>query len=299
MHNATDLNDLRTVAAVHQTGSLSGAARALGVNHATVFRRVIQLEKELGVRLFERSSGRYVATPAGEELAAAGAAMLAVAEQSLLKVAGRDLRPSGVVRITSTDSVAKALLNPIVALCRQRYPQITLQIVIDNVMLDLAKRDADIAVRPSLRPPEHLLGKRIAPLAFAVYGSQHYLAANTGKALEAHEWIALGEAQERHATVQWLQKIKPLDEVGCRIDGFAGMAQACADGLGLAMLPCFLGDSTARLRRMQAPEPTLASELWLLTHPDLRHTARIQSIYQTLLQELAQQAPLLAGERPA
>ncbi len=299
MHSPTDLNDLRTVAVVTQTGSLAGAARALGVNHATVFRRIVQLEKALGVRLFERSSGRYVATPAGEELAAAGTAMQATAERSLLKVVGRDLRPSGVVRITSTDSVAKALLNPIVALCRQRFPQITLHIGIDNMMLDLAKRDADIAVRPSLRPPEHLLGKHIAPLAFAVYGSDHYLATREATALEDHEWIALGEAQERHTTLQWLQKIKPLAEVGCRIDGFAGIAQACADGLGLAMLPCFLGDSTARLRRLLPPEPTLASELWVLTHPDLRDTARIKSIVQTLQQELAKRAPLLAGEWPA
>jgi DNA-binding transcriptional LysR family regulator len=292
-----DLNDLIYVAAVTQTGSLSAAARKLHVNHATVFRRIAQIETDLGVRLFERGAGRYVATAAGEELAAAGAAIEQTAEHSLLKVAGRDLRPSGVVRITTTDSVATGLLNPVLALCRARYPQIALHIVIDNAMLDLAKRDADIAVRPTRQPPDYLVGKRIAPLAFAVYGSVHYLDHTTGCALSEHAWIALGESQQRHRSLAWLQKTIALDQVGYRIDGFANIARACAQGLGLAVLPCFLGDSNAQLRRAEQPVPELASELWVLTHPDLRATARVKSVFQILHQELSKCAPLLQGEQ--
>ncbi len=292
----TDLNLLHYVAAVTQTGSLSGAARQLGVNHATVFRRIVQFEKDLGVRLFERSSGRYVPTSAGEELAAAGALMLAAAERSLLKVAGRDLRPSGVVRITTTDSIAKTLLNPILAKCRALYPQINLHVAVDNMMFNLSRRDADIALRASSKPPEHLLGKRIAPLAMAVYGSATYLEKNTLPDLSEHTWIALGESQERHRTLQWLEKIKPLDQVAYRMDGFAAIAQACTDGLGLALLPCFLGDSTPALRRVNLPEPTLSTELWLLTHPDLRSTARIKAIFQTMQRELSLRSDLIAGK---
>jgi DNA-binding transcriptional LysR family regulator len=292
----TDLNLLQDVAAVAQTGSLSGAARLLGVNHATMFRRIAQFEKDLGVRLFERSAGRYVATSAGEELATAGAAMRETAQAALLKVAGRDLRPSGVVRITTTDSIAKTLLNPILALCRVQYPQIRLHVVIDNLMFNLSKRDADIALRASSKPPEHLLGKRIASLTMAVYGSAHYLEENQDKPLSEHTWIALGESQERHRTLQWLEKIKPLDQVACRLDGFAAIAQACSDGLGLALLPCFLGDSMPALTRLSPPEPTLATELWLLTHPDLRHTARVTSVFQVLQRELALKAALIEGK---
>ena len=293
-----DINDLIYVAAVTQTGSLSAAARKLQVNHATVFRRIAQIEQDLGVRLFERGAGRYVATAAGEELAAAGAAIALTAEHSLLKVAGRDLRPSGVVRITTTDSFASALLNPVLALCRVRYPQIALHVGIDNSMLDLSKRDADIAVRPTLRPPEYLVGKRIAPLAFAVYGAADYLQNTTASSLPEHQWIGLGESQERHRTLQWLQKTIPLELVGLRMDGFASVAQACADGLGLAVLPCFLGDRLAPLRRMQEPIPELASELWVLTHPDLRKTARIQTVFQLLHQELGKQSLALQGIKP-
>ncbi|MES2324777.1 MAG: LysR family transcriptional regulator [Pseudomonadota bacterium] len=293
-----DLNDLIYVAAVTQTGSLAAAARKLHVNHATVFRRIAQIEKDLGVRLFERGSGRYVATPAGEELAAAGAAIERTAEHSLLKVAGRDLRPSGVVRITTTDSIATGLLNPVLALCRIRYPQIALHIVIDNAMLDLAKRDADIAVRPTRLPPDYLVGKRIAPLAFALYGAVHYLNNTTACALSEHQWIALGDSQERHRSLLWLQKIIPLNQVGYRIDGFSNIARACAEGLGLAVLPCFLGDSLAPLRRIQDPLPDLASELWVLTHPDLRNTTRIQTVFQFLYHELGKWSLALQGIKP-
>lgn len=295
MQDRHDLNDLIYVAAVTQTGSLSAAARKLHVNHATVFRRIAQMEAALGVRLFERGAGRYVATPAGEELAAAGAAMEQTAERSLLKVVGRDLRPSGVVRITTTDSIASALLNPVLSLCRARHPQIALHIGIDNTTLDLTKRDADIAVRPTLNPPEYLVGKCIGPLAFAVYGSLDYLENNTASDLREHQWIGLGESQERHRSFQWLLKIIPLEQIGCRIDGFSSVARACADGLGLAVLPCFLGDDLAPLRRMQEPIPSLASELWVLTHPELRKTARIQTVFQFLHQELGKQSLALQG----
>ena len=293
----TDLNDLLYVAAVSDTGSLSAAARKLNVNHATVFRRLVKLEHNLGVRLFERDSGRYIATAAGEEIAVAAFAIEQTAARSLLKVAGQDLRPSGVVRITTTDSVATALLNPVLAVCRARYPQITLHIVIDNHMLDLAKRDADIAVRPTLRPPEYLVGKRISPLVFAVYAAKEYLKTTSAVELAEHEWIALGESQERHRTLQWLQTILPLEQVGCRVDGFANVARACQEGLGLAVLPCFIGDSLAQLCRIQKSKPPLASELWVLTHPDLRHTARVKAVFQILHQELTKLAPKMRGVR--
>jgi DNA-binding transcriptional LysR family regulator len=295
MHSSVDLNDLIYVTAVTETGSLSAAARRLGVNHATVFRRIVQIEKELGVRLFEREAGRYAPTAAGAELATAGAVMQATAERSLLKVAGQDLRPSGPVYITTTDSIARFLLNPVIALCRSRYPQIALHIAIDNKMFNLTKREADIALRPSFDPPEHLLGKRIAPLAFAVYGSQGYLAERPVAELADHDWIALGESQEQHRTVQWLAMIKPLDQVGCRVDGFAAVGQACIDGLGLALLPCFMGDNAPTLRRITAPEPSVASELWLLTHPDLRNTARIKVVFDLLGTELGKRAHMLSG----
>lgn len=277
-----DLNDLRLVAAIAETGSLAGAARRLAVNHATAFRRLSRLEASIGVRLFERSGGRYQPTPAGEELARAGASMNDTAQRALLKIAGRDLRPSGVVRISTTDSVALKLLHPAMLRCRERYPQITLSVEIDNRMVDLSRRDADIAIRPTKAPPGHLIGKRIATVAFGVYGARAYLEQAGEKPLAEHAWIALDESQSQHRTLRWLEKITPLNEAGYRINSFGGAYQACVAGLGLALLPCFLGDSSPALARIGALVPECASELWLLTHPDLRDTTRVKAVFQLL-----------------
>ena len=293
-----DLNDLTYVAAVARTGSLAAAARELQVNHATVFRRIASLENTLGLRLFDRHKGRYVATTAGEELAATGTAVAATAERTLRKVAGYEMQPSGVVRITTTDSIAMHLLNSALLQCRATYPEISLHVGIDNAMLDLARRDADIAVRPTLRPPDYLIGKLIAPLAFAVYGAQDYLRQHPSQDLATHQWLALSEAYERHRSLQWLQRTVPLEQVGLRMDGFASLARACADGLGLAVLPCWMGDAAPALRRVQEPQAELASELWLLTHPDLRHTPRVQAVFKTLQGALGQHAAALQGMRP-
>ena len=299
MHTLDDLNDLRYVAAITETGSLSGAAKRLSVNHATVFRRITALETRIGVRLFERSGGRYHPTAAGDELARAGALMDSTASQALLKVAGRDLRPSGMVRITTTESVARVLLYPILRLCRQQYPQIILSVEIGNQLFDLSKRDADIAIRPALHPPEHLIGKRISSLGFAVYGAKNYLKKAGKKQLNEHEWIALDEQHSRHPSLRWLENFKPLDQVGMRINDFDGIGQACQDGLGLALLPCFFGDAYSSLERLGTTVPECASELWLLTHPDLRDTLRIKSIFQLLQQELTKISHQLSGASTA
>lgn len=286
MQSADNLNDLRLVAWIGETGSLSGAARRMGVNHATVFRRLNQLESDIGVRLFERRGGRYHATAAGEELMRAGASMDGIATEALLRVAGSDLRPSGLVRISTTDTLALTVLPPILALCRRQYPQIRLTLEVNNQAANLSRRDADIAVRPTSAPPEHLIGKEIAPLLFCVYGAPGYLEQAPERPLAEHAWIALDEAYSGQRSVRWLEAFKPLDQVGYRASSFGLVHQACVHGLGLAVLPCILGDASGALKRVGEPVAECASALWLLIHPDLRDTVRIKAVFQLLQSEL-------------
>lgn len=286
MQSAENLNDLRLVAWIGDTGSLAGAAKRMGVNHATVFRRLNQLESHLGVRLFERIGGRYHATAAGEELMRAGASIDSIAGEALLRVAGSDLRPSGLVRISTTDSVALTLLPPILALCRRQYPQIRLTLEVNNQTANLSRRDADIAVRPTLTPPDHLIGKQIGTLQFCVYGAAQYLRQHPSVPFEEHAWIALDESFSGHRSVRWLEAFKPLDEVGYRTGSFGLVHQACLHGLGLALLPCILGDASGGLQRVGEPIVPCATPLWLLIHPDLRETTRIKAVYQLLQSEL-------------
>ena len=290
-----DLNDLRFIAAIAETGSLSGAAKRLNVNHATAFRRVTALEASLGVRLFERASGRYTPTASGEELAKAGAIIEQTATASMLKVAGRDLRPSGLVRVTTTDSLFAAFVAPIARLCRSQYLEIQLQILLSNDIRDLSKRDADIALRPALQVPDHLIGKRLGAIAHAIYGTPDYLQEHDHRDWSRHQWAALDDNLSQHRTLKWLAQFRALDSLELRTNSFSGVAEACAASLGLAILPCFIGASYQGLQRISAPLPECENQLWLLSHPDLRHTARIKTVYQFLQQEMLGHADLLAG----
>jgi molybdate transport repressor ModE-like protein len=287
MHNLEDLNDLRLVSIIAETGSLSGAAKHLGLNHATVFRHLNEFEERIGVRLFERSNGRYHVTPAGDALAHAGTAINDAATQALLKVAGGDLRPSGNVRLSTTDSIALSLLHPILARCRSRYPDITLTVEVANRDVNLSRRDADIAIRPTNTPPDHLIGKLLGPVQFCIYGSTSYLAKAGDKPLAEHDWIGLDDSFSGHRTLRWLEKIKPLVEVGYRSNTFGCIRQACRDDMGLALLPCVLGDSAGDLERVGAPLPECSTELWLLTHPDLRDATRVKVVFQLLHEMLS------------
>ncbi len=280
-----DFNDLRYIAAISSTGSLSGAARKLGVNHATVFRRVVGLEAKLGVRLFERDGGHYSPTEAGEELARAGALMEEAANAALRRVAGQDLRPAGTVRIATTDSIAQYLLPSMLQACRSQYPEILLELAIANDMANLSKRDADIAVRPSAMPPDELVGRKIGPLAFAVYNLKGSANAN---------WITREGGHGKIA--QWMRTYTNDTAPGLQINTYSGVCAASLAGLGQAVLPCFIGDTQAALERKTPVLAGYSSELWLLTHPDLKKTARVKAVWQILQQLLDGAGPLLAGD---
>lgn len=297
-----DLNDLRFVRAIAEAGTLAGAARRLSVNHATAFRRLEALESRLGVRLFERTGGRYTPTPAGEALAAAGAQVEDTAAEALRRVAGQDLRPSGLVRITTTDTLAQTVLPAMLAPLRASCPEISLQVLATNELQNLSRRDADIAIRPSSQPPGHLLGRRVGRVAYAVYGERQALRTwrrrvQDGRWRDA-PWIAVDDSLAQHRSLRWLERHVPLADVGLRCNGFMSVAQACAAGLGLAVLPCFVGDFLPALRRAGPLLGEFDTDVWLLTHADLRDTARIRVVLDGLQRGFVEVQGLLAGERP-
>ncbi|RBB31509.1 LysR family transcriptional regulator [Burkholderia reimsis] len=291
-----DLNDLRLVAAIHETGSLSGAARRLGLNHATIFRRITAVESCLGVRLFDRQRGRYSATPAGEELAMAGAEIDALAAKSLRLVAGQDMRPSGIVRIATTESFVDSVLPPILRRCRTTYPEIRFDVLSSNMMHDLSRGEADIAIRPAQRAPENLIAKKIGDLVFAVYGSRAYLNASPAADWHTHEWIALEATQSQHRVLTWMEKLQPPERIAFVFSTFISMCAACVRGLGLAVLPCFLADTRPELVKLETLPEDCWSQIWLLVHPDRYRTARVKTVFTLLHQALVDEADLIAGK---
>ena len=291
-------DDLRYVLAVASAGSLASAARNLGVNHTTVLRRVSAFEQRLGVRLFERLPTGYVLTPGGEELIAAARHIDERVTELERKLTGRDLRLSGVMRVTTTDTLMGSILPEILAEFRAAHPGIQLEVALSNVMFNLTKRDADVAIRPAKDPPETLIGRRIADVAFAVYASPRYL----GKLrkiddLAAHRWVAPDDSLADTTVAQWMRAELPDSEVALRADSFVALRQAAQAGLGLAALPCYLGDTSGELVRVHPPIAAMTTALWILTHADLRHTARIRAFTEFAADALGRRRALIEGKQ--
>jgi DNA-binding transcriptional LysR family regulator len=295
MHRSLAWDDLLYVLSVGRAGSLSGAARALRVNHSTVFRRIGAIEEQMGVRLFDRRRDGYVPTAAGEAVVALAEEMDQQVVALERKLSGEDLRPSGTVRVTTTDTLISTV-TPLCGKFRRAYPEICIELATGNEFLNLSRRDADVALRPSKHPPENLHGRRIASIAFAVYGSRRYLAAAGGTDLSrAHEWIALDDTLSHLAVHAWIRQNVPPEWISFRASSFIAVLEAARAGMGLGILPCYLADPVAELQRASAPMPELATDFWLLVHEDLRRTARVRAFTDFVYAEFARLRPRLEG----
>jgi DNA-binding transcriptional LysR family regulator len=286
---------------VAKHGSLAGAARALQVNHTTVLRRVNAFEQAQGVRLFERLPTGYTLTAGGEEMLAAATAMAEVVAALERRLAGQDLRIEGTLRATTTDTLMGSILPEVLAAFHAAYPGVRVEVSTSNLMANLTKRDADVAVRPASDAPETLVGRRVAGVAFALYASPIYLASRTATDdLTAHRWLAPDDTLATSTVARWMRAELPEADVVLRADSLLSLRQAALTGLGTAALPCYLGDTTPGLVRLH-PEPVaaMATALWVLTHEDLRRTARVRAFTDFVAKTLARERPLLEGTRPA
>lgn len=277
MQEKPSWDDMKLVLAISRAGSLAGAARALRVNHATVFRRLKTLELNIDARLFERERGRYAPTSAGDDMAAAAARMETEALAVARRLVGRDSQPSGTVRLTTTDTLFATLVASMLTDCRRVYPEIEIEAVMSNDALNLTRRHADMAVRPVPSPPEALIARQLGQVAMAVYVSAAWPNDESLQCQHA-EWIGLDDQVSFPAFADWMRDRKLEHRCGLRADSMLGMAHLAAAGAGCALLPCYLGDRDASLRRVAGLGDTPSIPLWLLIHPDLRRTARVRSV---------------------
>lgn len=289
-------DDFRYVKAIADHRSLGGAASLLGVNHSTVFRRLAQIEGQLGSRLFERSRGGYTLTPCGEEMVRLAERM----DEDIIaferRVTGHDLRPSGELRITTNDTLHIHLLPEIFAAFRRAYPEIVLDVLVSNQQLNLSKRDADIAVRATERPPEALIGRRIAGFSWAVHAPAA-LAGTRFDASEArrHDWIGFDDMLAGIKPAKWLQQHVGPERIVYKINTVLGLAEAVAAGIGLAVMPCLIAAKVPGLVRLAPPDPELETGLWLLTHADLRQTARVRAFMDFAAAEIGRRRQTVEG----
>ena len=290
-------DEFRLVKAIANTGSLAGAGDVLALNHSTVFRRLNALEQDLGSRLFERARTGYVPTPAGEEMVSLAARIFDDITEFERRVAGRDVKPSGELRVTTNDSLVAHLMTPMFgAFCKQ-FPEIKLDVVIDNRALNLSRRDADVAIRATAEPPETLVGRRIASIAWSVYGTKGCDIAPTDdpNELTDHTWIGFGDAIGSIGPARWMGRAIGPGKIFYRLNTVLGLAQAIEAGLGIGFVPCFIGDKAPGLMRLLRSPMVFDSSLWLLTHPDLKSSARVRAFVDFMGRELMRHKPLIEG----
>lgn len=281
-------DDLRTVLAVADHGGLASAARALGVNHTTVLRRVNAFEAAHGLRLFERLPTGYALTAGGEEMLAAARQVSSVVADLERRLAGRDLRLEGTLRVATTDTLAASVLPQHLAAFRVRHPGVVVELAVGNQVANLTRRDADAAVRPMAEPPEALVGRRVCGVAFAVYAAP---------GAEAGPWLAPDEVLAGSVAGRWTRANVGVAQVAARADSLLALRDLAAAGLGRTVLPCFLGDDVPGLDRIGPVLPDAASELWLLTHEDLRRTARVRAFTEFMAHALGKERDLFEGRR--
>lgn len=291
-------DDFRLVKAIAEVRSLPAAASLLGVNHSTVFRRLGQIEEALGAKLFERHRSGYTLTTPGEEMVSLAQRVDEDITTFTRKMAGREITPAGELRVTTNDSLLVHLLTPLFVKFRRQCRDVRLDIVLANQELNLSKRDADVAIRATDHPPENLVGRRAAKIAWALYGRAEDFPAPADVdqgSLYERDWVSLGDNLATLKAVKFVQEHVSPDRIGYKVNTVLGLAEAIEQGLGIGHLPCFIGGRRPGLIRLEQPHPDFSADLWLLTHPDLRHSPRVRVFLDFLAMEIGKQRKFIEG----
>ncbi|AKJ26762.1 LysR family transcriptional regulator [Caldimonas brevitalea] len=281
---AFDWDDLRYALAVADAGSLLGAARQLGVQHSTVLRRLDALERRLGARLFERHRSGYTTTDAGELMAEQARRVQPGIDDLQRRILGRDLRLSGSLRFNTSYIAMLYLLAAPLASFTRAHPGIEVEVTEGSAMVDLSRRDADVALRMSLEVPEHLVGRELGPVPLRVY-ARRGAPGLPRRPLPLAELLALpwiGFERDRATTVyeRWMRRYVPDARVVLRVDLLHSMVAMLRTGLGVGLLPSFVARQEPELVAVSEALPDATTRLWLLTHADLRRTARVRAFMQ-------------------
>lgn len=280
--------DLETTLALVRGGTLAAAGERLGVDASTVFRNLQRLERGLGRALFERTRSGYVAGELATQLAEHAEQLEVALEAARSSVEAAPSQVSGSVRITTTDTVLHGLVAPALQGLRQVHPLLGFELHTGNELASLTRRDADIAVRATKRPPQHLVGKLVGPIRVAVYGRRKGGPRDFG-AVEAGQvdWIAPDDALPEHPSVVWRKRRLPKVQPRYRVASIQSVLELIALGLGVGIVPLFLAEGRRDMLRLTEPLAEAETELWLLTHPESRHLRRVAAVYGHLAATLA------------
>lgn len=282
-----DPGDLDVTLALVRGTTLAAAGERLGIDASTVFRSLQRVERGLGRSLFERTRAGYVATELAKELAGHAEQMETVLEAARSAVEAAPAQISGSVRITTTDTILHGLIAPALRSLQKAHPLLGYELHTGNELASLTRRDADIAVRATRRPPPHLVGRHVGPIRVAVYsarkgGVRRFAEVEAGRC----DWIAPDDALPEHPSVVWRKRRFPKVAPRYRVNSILSVLELVALGLGVGIVPMFLADARSDVIRLTDALDECETELWLLTHPESRHLRRVSTVYAHLAETM-------------
>jgi DNA-binding transcriptional LysR family regulator len=285
-------DDLRIFLSLAREGTLTTAAKSLGVSHPTVARRVQALEKQIGARLFERLPDRFVPTAAGEELLADTEAMEKAALSINRRSAGLSDTVSGVVRLSAGEAMAAWLARHLPEL-RNNLRQIEFELIASHTLANLSRREADLLIREQVPDLGGIVARKLGRVAYAIYGHRGF--ARTKAEPKALPWIGFDDDHAYMPGQAWLHGMLDGAKPAVRGNNWLVLHEGCRAGAGLAVLPCYLGDPDPLLHRIGNVIPEVFADQWLLVHRDLRALPRVRAVMDAVIVLFQRERALLGG----
>jgi len=285
-----DWDDIRFFLAVARCGNVTSAAKVLGVNHSTVSRRIRALEEKHGVRLFERIATGYEMTDAGADIYELALELEQKNSQISRHLFGQDNRLQGKINITMPHDILEFCLMDELASFRDLQPEIQLNLFVAKGLKNMATREADVAIRLTSTPPDYLIGKKVASIQHGIYGHEKF-SATTGK-LPIIVWT------DEDILPKWAEEHFSQAEIVMQVDDLYSMYCAVKAGIGIARMPCYLPDVIAnnQVKRLKINIARSTWGIWVLSHIDLRNTAKVRCCREFLSAKLKQKKALFEGE---
>ena len=299
-----DWDDIKHFLAVARHGSTLAAAKALRVSQSTVHRRLEELEKRLGRQLVMRHPSGYRVTETGQNMLAYAERVEEAALAFERQLAASDLGLAGTIRMTCPVAVGACLMrSSLIAKFNERYPNLRVEFMLNDKLLELAKGEADIAIRATAPYDDALFGRKIADSPWAIYASPGYLArqgmVKTLADIERHAVALLDVENREHVTKGWLEKVAPKARVVARCNSMTALVSAAKSGVGLIAVPVIVGEGQEGLVRAYGPVADLSTNFFLLMHGDMRNTPRVRVFFDFVVENLSILRPLLAGDLDA
>lgn len=275
-------DDARFVLALARTGTIRGAAKSLAVNHTTVSRRIAALEKHLSARLFEQTPSGYVMTASGRIINQAAEGMEDLLLGSQKRIEGADTELTGDVHIHIPDIFDDWVCERL-AQFSQQHPKLKIHLSSETAVADLARREADIALRFTQTPPQDMVGQKVWQLPVAVYASTDF-DIDASKSLASYPWVRWAPAYGQSPVEQWTDKASDGAPTVSRVTTYKTLSCLIRNGAGIGCLTPWFAEDDPKLKRITPIIEEAELDVWLLIHPDLRGIKRIKALKDLLIE---------------